>query len=145
MKFKYQFESIKRIKETLEKKTKKELATIGLQIEKTKHEIEKLENARKALHLDITAKNNHPAATLQFRSHYDDYLEQQINQHEKEIVQLEELKEAKIAELAQKRKDTKIFEALEEKQFEEYLKNENKSEQIQIDEIGVQKFVRGNL
>lgn len=143
MKFKYKFESIKRIKETLEKKVQKEIGEIDIHLRLLLAEVEKLENTIKALHLELESKTCVKVAEIQHMSKYEEYLEEKIKNLEEDMLKLETQRSEKIEELKQKQKEHKIFEALETKKFEEFRIEENRLEQLTIDEIATQKFIRG--
>ncbi|MBI5728113.1 MAG: hypothetical protein HY965_09700, partial [Ignavibacteriales bacterium] len=56
MKFTYKFESIKRIKEVLQKKVQKEISEIDMKINLIAAEMEKLEMTIKAMQLEVGQK-----------------------------------------------------------------------------------------
>ena len=47
-------------------------------------------------------------------------------------------------ELVEKSKETKMFEKLKIKHHGEFIKDQNKLEQIELDDIATKKFVRSN-
>jgi flagellar export protein FliJ len=58
------------------------------------------------------------------------------------INDLNKQKEKKINELIQKSKEHKIFDSLEEKHREIFYDEQNKEEQVNINEIAIQRFLR---
>ncbi|MEE9430540.1 MAG: flagellar export protein FliJ [Melioribacteraceae bacterium] len=142
-KFKYRFESIKEIKKRYEKKVQKEVAVIDLEIKKREQQIIELHEKSKNEKIKILEKGTKKVSELHFFSMYDNYIMNEIDNVKQEIEIKKIEKEKKIIELAEKTKETKIFEKLEEKHFEEFKIEENKKEQLELDEIAVTKFIKG--
>ncbi|MBI2419591.1 MAG: flagellar FliJ family protein [Ignavibacteriales bacterium] len=143
MKFTYKFESIKRIKEVLQKKVQKEISEIDMKINLIAAEMEKLELTIKAMQLEVGQKKHVKVAEMQHLSRYEDYLSDKIKSLHIEIKELERQRALKLAELQQKQKEQKIFEVLETKKREEFRTEENHLEQITLDEIANQKYLQG--
>jgi flagellar export protein FliJ len=142
-KFKYKFESIKKVKESLEKKAQKEVAVIDLEIEKLKQSYIDVEKEG----LDGLRKNeskNVSVAELKFEINYKKVIQNRLIEIQKNILKMEKLREKKIAELIQKSKEHKMFDALEETHLEIFMHEQNKNEMLFIDEIATQKFNRDN-
>lgn len=142
-KFKYKFESIKQIKKRYEKKVQKEVAVIGLEIKKREQQINELYEKSKNEKERILKKGSRKASELHFFSMYDNYLINEVGRIKQEIEIKKIEKEKKLIELTEKTKETKIFEKLEEKHFEEFTLEQNKKEQLELDEIAVTKFIKG--
>lgn len=137
--FKFKFESVRKVKETFEKKAQKELAQIDLFI--TKHqqlrqtlldEINELRNSTYRKKMNISE--------LQFIGGYDNVLRQQIDMQTKVIIQLEKKREKKIEEVVVKTKEKKMLNQLEETHKENFNKEVNTVELKFFDEIAVQNF-----
>jgi flagellar protein FliJ len=141
-KFKYKFETIKSIKERLEKIVQKELAVINLEIEKLKSELELLNKELKETKIKKLKKDSININELQFYSKHESYCERKINILRKEIEKKNIEKEKKIKELVKRSKETKTFEKLKEKHLEEFIKTQDKLEQKELDEIAVKEFSR---
>jgi flagellar export protein FliJ len=139
-KYKFQFESIRKIKEALEKKAQKEVAIIELEIEKLKNEYNELkeekENYRKG------SKTNYKVAELQFRSDYNDLMDKKLETIQQHIEELNIKKDEKMQDLIQKSKEHKIFNTLDDNFKEKYMLEQNKLESGEIDEIAISKFIR---
>lgn len=138
-KFKFKFETVKKVKESFEKKAQKELAQIDLII--TKHrdlkdrlinEINNLRNNGYRRKMNI--------AELQFLGGYDHVLRQQIDMQQEVICQLEKKREKKIEEVAIKTKEKKILCQLEDTHRENFFRDINITEMKNFDEIAVQNF-----
>ncbi len=145
MTFKYKFESIKKIKETLEKKAKKDLAEVDLQIDRVKVEVVKLDNVIKALKINVREHKSIRASEMHHINRYEEYLRQERITLEQKIVELELLRTAKLEELQEKQKEHKMFETMEEKHHAAFVMDANHIEQIMLDEVAGQKFARGKL
>lgn len=137
--FKFKFESVRKVKETFEKKAQKELAQIDLFI--TKHqqlrqtlldEINELRNSTYRKKMNISE--------LQFIGGYDNVLRQQIDMQTEVIIQLEKKREKKIEEVVVKTKEKKMLNQLEETHKENFNKEVNTVELKYFDEIAVQNF-----
>jgi len=137
--FKFKFESVRKVKETFEKKAQKELAQIDLFI--TKHEqlkknlIEEISQLRNS-----TYRKNMNIAELQFIGGYDKVLRQQIDMQTEVIGQLEKKREKKIEEVVVKTKEKKILNQLEETHKKNFNKEANSVEMKFFDEVAVQNF-----
>ncbi len=138
-KFKFKFETVKKVKESFEKKAQKELAQIDLII--TKHneiknklidEINSLRNSAYKKKMNI--------AELQFLGGYDHVLRQQIDMQDEVISQLEKKREKKIEEVAIKSKEKKILCQLEETHKVNFFRDINVTELKNFDEIAVQNY-----
>ena len=145
MTFKYKFESIKKIKESLEKKAQKELAEVDLQIERVRVEIVKLDNIVKALKINVNEHRSIKAAEMHHINRYEEYIRQEKISLENKIVELELLRTKKLEELQEKQKEYKMFETMKEKHHEAFVVDANRLEQIMLDEVAGQKFARGKL
>ncbi len=142
-KFKYKFESVKKVKESLEKKAQKEVALVDLEIEKLKQFYTAVEKEG----IDGLSKHdskNVSVAELKFEKNYLKVIENRLLDIQKDILKMERLREKKIQELIQKSKEHKMFNALEEVHLEKFIEEQNKNEMLFIDEIATQKFNREN-
>jgi flagellar FliJ protein len=79
---------------------------------------------------------------LHYLQNYELLIDKKIETLQMHITELQKSKEKKIAELAQRTKEAKMFEKLKEKHYLDYLNEQKKIEQIEIDEIASKKFVR---
>ncbi len=142
-KFVYKFETIKKVKETLEKKVQKEVAVIEIQIDKMMAEYDMLTNEvmaarNKSLDKSITA------GELKIKKGYEYFLEKQRVSILDQINKLKERKKIKMEELLQKSKEHTIFETLEDNYEEDFRNEQNRLEMRFADELASQKFVRQN-
>jgi flagellar export protein FliJ len=138
-KFRFKFESVKRVKETFEKKAQKELAQIDLFISKHQGLKQKLEDEINDLR-NSAYKKRMNISELQFIGGYDSVLKQQLEMQAEVINQLEKKRNKKIEEVVVKTKEKKILCQLEESHREKFYKDINVTELKEFDEIGVQNF-----
>ncbi|MDP2362960.1 MAG: flagellar FliJ family protein [Ignavibacteria bacterium] len=138
-KFKFRFESVRKVKEAFEIKAQKELAQIEMFItkhqglrEKLTDEINDLRNSR--------YKKKMNAAELQFLGGYDNVLRQQIDLQSEVITQFEKKRQKKIEEVVLKSKEKKILEQLKGTHREKFYKDINVTELKNFDEIAVQNY-----
>lgn len=139
-KFVYKFETVKKVKERLEKKVQRELAMIEAQIENCKNDLNTL--LEEELMNRSTGKRRTKISELNFNKGYELYMEKRKNIVLQKINELNKQKENKINELIQKSKEHKIFDSLEEKHREVYHQEQNKDELGKLDEIAIQRFLR---
>lgn len=139
--FKFKFESVRKVKETFEKKAQKELAQIDLFI--TKHQelkqklIDEINDLRNSAY-----KKKMNVAELKFIGGYDTVLRQQIDMQNEVIIQLEKKREKKIEEVVVKTKEKKMLNQLEETHKENFNRETNALELKFFDEVAVQNFNR---
>ena len=137
--FKFKFESVRKVKETFEKKAQKELAQIDLFI--TKHQalkqklIDEINDLRNSAY-----KKKMNVAELKFIGGYDTVLRQQIDMQNEVIIQLEKKREKKIEEVVVKTKEKKMLNQLEETHKDNFNRETNALELKFFDEVAVQNF-----
>jgi flagellar FliJ protein len=142
-KFKFELEPVKKVKENLELKVKREISVIEKQIN------EKLDE-REALIQEIDSFRNYKlhkinAFEIQFIQNYKITLNVKIKNIENEILELQKIKENKINQLKIYSKEKKIIEKFEEIKKQEFVKQENKIEAKSFDELAIQKYLREKL
>lgn len=143
-KFNYKFASVHRIKEAIEKKTKKELSIIDLEIERANKKIIEFEVEKKKRKEEVLAKKTLKVSELNFYDNFEKTINEKIESVKKEISVLQQQRIEKQHELVEKSKETKMFEKLEIKHYDEFRKEQNKLEQIELDDIATKKFARSN-
>ncbi len=138
-KFNYKYDSIKKIKETFEKITQKEVSALEKRIEELYLEKEKL-TFRELQGKSDGERKKTTARDLQFRQGFSDYIQEMKDNLQERIEDLTREKEQKMKELIEKSKEVKIFKTLEEKHREYYTAEQNKIEMADLDEIALRKF-----
>ena len=135
--FKYKFKSIKEIKERFEKKAQKELAIIDLEIKKKNIEINELTIQLKECNRKKIEDKSKTIRDLHFYEKYQRFLIEQIELVQKYILARKKERAKKMLELVKKSQETKTFEKLEEKHLTEFLKDQDKLDQKEMDEFAV--------
>jgi len=138
-KFIFKYDSIKKVKDLLEKKVQKEVALIELEIERNIIEHEKL-----IVEIENNSKNrkSNKVSELKAVENYKTMLEKKVENIQKQIALLKKQKEDKVKELIEKSKENKIFQTLEENHFENFKYEENLKDENKINEIATQKYIR---
>ncbi len=138
-KYKFKFESILRIKEVLEKKTKEEISIINLEIENLKKQKEFLIQERNKV-LSKMTEQMLKVSDYQSIKMYDNHLEQELINIKKKIVEAYKTLEKKQKELIEKKKEVKSFEILKENDKENFLIEEKRRELKTLNEIAIRNF-----
>lgn len=141
-KFKYKFDTIKGIKQRLEKKTQKELAVIDLDIANNNKKIFDLAILLKEQKKKKLEKKSKTIKEYHFDEKYESYLVDQMELIRKYVADKKIERNKKLKELVKKTKETKIFQKLEEKHFTDFVKTQEKLEQKEMDEFAVKEFLK---
>ena len=140
-KFTFKYDSIKKVKELLEKKVQKEMALIELEIDRNIFECEKLVQE---IENTIKIPKSNRISELKAVENYKKTLEKKIEIIQRHIEALKLQKEKKLKELSERSKENKIFQTLEETYLENFKYEENLKDENKINEIATQKFIRDN-
>lgn len=140
-KFKFKFDNVKKVKEALETKTKKEIAVIDHEIEKEKNAKQKLIDETKE-NKKVFSKSSVKISELKFLKNYETVTEKKIEKIDENIQKLDIKRDVKMDELIEKKKENKILSKLEENMQSDFDKEQNKLDLKKFDEIATQKFVR---
>ena len=141
-KFNYKFKSVKNVKKNLEIKAQKDLSDVDLQIESVRMEIEKLNNEKQAIKAGFNINPKVKISEIQSRIYYENFIDGLVISLNTKIAELEVIRAKRLEVLAQKSKEHKIFQTLEEKHLEAFIAIENKAEQILIDDVAGKRFIR---
>lgn len=139
-KFIFKLEPVKKAKENLELKVKREIAKINSLINDKISDREKLIQEVDSLRNYNLQRIN--SSELQFIQNYKITLNSKIKDIEREMIDLERQKDIKIKQLQIYAKEKKIIEQYEEIKKSEYEKEINKTEMKIFDELAIQNFVR---
>ena len=142
-KFNYKFDTIKKVKQIVEKKVQKEVAVIELEIEKRRNEIKELELEKLKTVGELKNRKSLKISEIQFVNNFEKLIEEKISNIKNENLGLEKSRQKKMEELTQKAKETKMFEKLEEQHLKQFIIEQNRLEQIEIDDIATKK-TKGN-
>jgi len=140
-KFKYKFEGIQKVKIAFEKKAQKELSLIELEISKRKEKIKIYIDDKKKQKNEVLNKKKLKASELIFADKYEKVIDRKIEKLREEIIYLEKKHNQKLIELAQKTKESRMFEKLKEKHIVDFRKVQMKEELKEIDDVAAKKFM----
>jgi len=139
-KFNYKFETVRKVKESLEKKAQKEVAVIDLAIAKYKTEMQSVlveeEAQRKKFSTSIRILE------LKAQKGYLVTLKKKMENIQLQINALNLQREKKVLELIQKSKEHKIFDSLEDIYRDQFNEEEKRLDMVQVNETATQRFVR---
>jgi flagellar export protein FliJ len=142
-KFKFKLEPVKKAKENLESKVKREIAQLNSKINDKKSERDKLiQEVDSIRNYNLQRVRSYE---MQFIQNYKIVLNSKIKDIEKEMIELEAQKEIKIKQLQIYAKEKKIIEQYEEIKKAEYDKEQNKIEMKLFDELAIQNFLRERI
>lgn len=142
-KFIFKLESVKKAKQNLESKVKREIAQINSLINDKNLEREKLIQEIDSLRNYNLQRIN--SSELQFIQNYKITLSSKIKDIEKEMIELERQKEIKTKQLQIFVKERKIIEQYEEIKKSEFEKELSKLEMKVFDDLAIQKYARERL
>ncbi|MDX9925143.1 MAG: flagellar export protein FliJ [Ignavibacteriaceae bacterium] len=140
-KFKFQFDSIVRVKEIFEKNIMKDISVLEKEIYAANKKIDDLKRNIKSLENEIGAGK---ISALNYKSskNYIHQLEVQMESFVKLIIELKAKREKKFEELRERKKEIQILETLKENKKQEYIVDSNREELKQLNEIAISNFVR---
>jgi flagellar FliJ protein len=143
--FTFQLENVLKYRETLENLAKNSYREALRLLNIEKDRLLALQKRRDALKTayKLEAGSIIDPDTLIFISNYTGQLLYLMDRQRKTITDKEKIAKSKFEEWNQKRKDVKVIKRLEEKKWNEYLREADKEEQKFNDEIFIAKIVRG--
>ncbi len=142
-KFHFQFNTVKKTKEILEKKVQKEIAKLELEKYEENEEKKKFLLELESSYSEIGHCKN--ALSLRMLYEYQKSLKKKIDLSGRKILALNDELDERIKELQKKNMECKMFETLEEIHFENFKKEENSKENKMIEEFAAQSFIRGKF
>lgn len=141
-KFKFKFDNIAHIKETMKKKIQRDINLIDNKILKYQQAIEELKEEyekEKKYYFNKHSKVNE----IQTLERHEIFVKKKTNSFENEIKKLKILRSQKVDELVGLSKEEKVLELLKGKHFEKYQFEERKTEEKLFDELALRKSSRG--
>lgn len=139
-KFNYKFKTIKKVKEQIEKKHQKELAICDLEIKRIENYLIELKDSIINEKARLLINNQIKISDAHFFSKYENFVNGKLKAAEKELSAKKKERIKKMKILVEMSKETKILEKLEEKHKVEFFKEQERLEQIDLDEIAVTSF-----
>ncbi|HPI36419.1 MAG TPA: flagellar export protein FliJ [Ignavibacteriaceae bacterium] len=141
-KFKFKFDSVNKVKQNLEKKVKRELAIVNMEINNISLEIEQLYKEKEKVRQGAFNNSRIRANELQAQLNYENFVDELIKSKKEKKAEKEIEKGKIIEELAMKKKEVKIFDSLKDKHYQNYLVEENKAELSLLDDIASKRLTK---
>ncbi len=137
-KFKYSLNKLLNMRLRLEKEASQKFADIGTKIKVIDENINRLNH--------LYRKNNFAKCTTRIediiRTNYGQYLENSIELNKKDRKKLEEEYEHRLEDYKDKKKNRKVLENLRDKEFEDFLREQDKEEQSFLDELSINMYYK---
>jgi len=138
-KYMFKFQSIKNVKEMLEKKIQEEISRINKQIENFRFELKHLTNEKKRVSIQTTEKST-IVSDYQSMKMYSSHLQQQMEAIERKIEVSLKKREEKQKELVERKKEIKSLEIIKENDYLNFLSEERKNELKALNEVALRNF-----
>lgn len=141
-KFVFKFNALKRYKENLEKIAQKELAEIDLQIQNINDQIKKIQLEKSNAREFLLKKSKISGFDLNYYQDFCNFSDTTLKILNEQLEKVKKSREQKILELQQRTKEKKIVYRIEEIHKENFEIEQNKLEQLFIDELATIRFTR---
>ena len=139
--FNFKLEKVLDYRENIEKKNKEEFSQKLAIYNKEKEELEKLTLKKQIIQSNEYTKNLKTANDLRIYQRYLMYIEKSIEEKKLDLEEAEKELEKSRLNLVKSTKDKKIIEILKENAFEDYLNEENRIEQKNLDDIALRGYI----
>ncbi len=139
--FDFKLEKVLDYRENIEKKSKEEFSQILAIYNREKEELEKLNFKKQIIQNKEYTKNLKTANDLRIYQRYLMYIEKSIEEKIHDLENAEKELEKSRLNLIKSTKDKKIIEILKENAFEDYLSEENRIEQKNLDDIALRGYI----
>lgn len=141
-KFQFKFNTLKKYKENLEKITQKEIAEIDLEIRKVKLEIKSNIQQKNDVKEEILSRTKIRGSDLKYLEDFSNFIDASVKKLKNDLLKLSDKRKKKVEELVQRTKEKKIVDRIEEIHKEDFNIEQNRLEQIQIDELASIRYTR---
>lgn len=142
--FRFRLEPVLNYRSALEEKAKEELAGSLARYQREKQVLEQLEEDLSA-HTRPVACGKVDLTQLTMLESYQRYLEMQLEKQAARVRAAEETVAKCRRKLEQKMRERKVVEVLKDKQYHEFLYQEEREEQKFLDDIATVRFVRQTM
>lgn len=139
--FNFKLEKVLDYRENIEKKNKEEFSQKLAIYNREKEEVEKLTLKKQIIQSKEYTKNLKTANDLRIYQRYLIYIEKSIEEKMMDLEEAEKELEKSRLNLIKSTKDKKIIEILKENAFEDYLSEENRIEQKNLDDIALRGYI----
>lgn len=145
-KFGFRLESVLNLKSQLEDNAKNSLARATRELENQKACLEDLESKNYGSMNSLNAEVDEgvPVYRIRIYNNYLSLLKNKITNQKENVNNAERDVDINRESLIKAMQERKVLEKLKEKKFDEYIKEQNKAEQLIIDELNSFKFKDGS-
>lgn len=143
-KFKFRLENVLALRTRIEQDKKRDLALVNKELVEATHKIGLFKGVvnQTSLKMKEKTKNTVDVAQVMFFNSYILQLKQLIQFQHQKVHEINQRLEEKRKILAVATQNRKIIEKLKEKQYDEFMKNAERQEQLFIDDIAISKYIR---
>ncbi|QNU68388.1 flagellar export protein FliJ [Ruminiclostridium herbifermentans] len=141
-KFSFRLQSVLKLKEQLEDNAKNNLARATKELETQKFYLEELMNENDASINSLTEEvyEGIPVYRVRLYNNYLSLMKEKIVNQKENVNIAEHNVDTNREALIKAMQERKVLEKLKDKKYDEYLKDQNKAEQVGIDELNSFKF-----
>ncbi len=140
-KYSFRFQSVMRVKEIFEKRIQEEISRINAEIS-AREQKQKTILEEKRIVNKIMTEQNLKVSDYQSMKMYDTHLDNEIIALEREIVNLNRLRDEKQHQLIERKKEVKSFQILKDHDQEKFLLDERQNELKVLNEIAIRNHSR---
>lgn len=143
-KFKFRLENVLALRTRIEQDKKRDLALVNKELVEATHKIGLFKGVvnQTSLKMKEKTKDTVDVAQVMFFNSYILQLKQLIQFQHQKVHEINQRLEEKRKILAVATQNRKIIEKLKEKQYDEFMKNAERQEQLFIDDIAISKYIR---
>lgn len=141
-KFAFRLESVLKLKTQMEDNAKNNLARATKELENQKTYLEQLKNVNDASINSLTVEVDEgiPVYRVRLYNNYLSLMKEKIVNQKENVNVAEHNVDTNREVLIKAMQERKVLEKLKDKKFDEYIKDQNKAEQLGIDELNSFKF-----
>jgi len=136
-KFEFNLQKVLDYKEILLKKTQRDLAFVENQVIEAQRELEMIQNHLEQYTAQLLTSRTETSSEIKLKYDYFYQLLDDIDAQRKNLTELKNKKEEYLSLLIQQLKDQKILAKLKDKQYQNYMDEMQKEEEIFLDEVAV--------
>lgn len=136
-KFEFNLQKVLDYKEILLKKTQRDLAFVENQVKEARENLEMIQAHLEQYTAQLLVSHIETSTEIKLKYDYFYQLLDDVEAQKKTLKELENKKEECLTLLVQQLKEQKILARLKDKQYQDYMEDVQKEEQIFLDEVAV--------
>lgn len=146
MKYRYPLQKILDLKEKEKEMFQVSLSSSISKLEKEKELYHRLQENINSLENDWTNKQQGVLSIADWAEWYSykQLMEKKLSEKSKHLQRVEQEVERKREQVVEKAREVKIYQILKTRDYSRYLATENRKEQIMLDEISANSYIRAN-